>query len=171
MTAICGEPITTKAGAALEPPSKIAHKTNAAKNRPQDTVKNRLQDEPKNRPDIINPVSLGGVIGECELKALLGVRKQTAWCSPVRVQGLLLLADHILRHLKGNGTISISADLAHQFVSKLRKKDCATTITEPLLLLCKVGILEMGAASGVRAHKDIGSLSFRSSLPQGPAKV
>ena len=36
----------------------------------------------------------------------------------------------------------MSADLAHQFVSKLRNKDCGTMITEPLLVLCEIGILE-----------------------------
>ena len=54
---------------------------------------------------------------------------------------MLLLIDYICRNLKKSGTITISADLAHPFVSKLRKKDCATTITEPLLLLCGIGIL------------------------------
>src|SRR5262249_7580441 len=54
--------------------------------------------------------------------------------------GLLLLIDYIYRHLKKNG-VSISANLAHSFVSKLRKRDSNTTITEPLCLLCVIGIL------------------------------
>jgi hypothetical protein len=107
--------------------------TNGAKNRPQDTS--------KNRPDIIKPVPLKGVVDEAELKVLLKSKKQTAWCTRVRILGLLLLIDYICRNLKKNGAITISADLAHSFVSKLRKKDCATTITEPLLLLCGIGIL------------------------------
>jgi hypothetical protein len=53
---------------------------------------------------------------------------------------LLLLIDYICRNLKKNG-ITISADLAHSFVSKLRKRDRPTTITEPLCLLCAIGIL------------------------------
>jgi hypothetical protein len=112
------------------------------KNRPQDNAKNRPQDGSKNRPDIINPVCVCGVVDEAELKVLLKSKKQTGWCTRVRILGLLLLIDYILRHIK-NGRISMSADLAHQFVSKLRKKDCATTITEPLLLLCRIGILRM----------------------------
>ncbi|HWX15570.1 MAG TPA: hypothetical protein VNY07_03190 [Chthoniobacterales bacterium] len=68
-------------------------------------------------------------------------KKQTAWCSRVRVLGLLLLIDYICRNDKKNGVISISADLARSFVSKLRKKDCSTSVTEPLLLLCEIGIL------------------------------
>jgi hypothetical protein len=119
--------------------SKIAHMTNCAKN--------RLQDEAKNRPDIITPVRLCGVIGYEGLKALLIARKQMAWCSRVRVVGLLLLVDFVCRNAKSNGGISISADLAHDFVSKLRKKDCPTSATEPLLLLCKIGILRRTRAA------------------------
>jgi len=124
--------------------------TNRAKNRPQDKAKNRPQDSPKNRPDIIKPVPLCGVLGEAELKALLRGKMQTAWCTRVRLLGLLLVIDYICRNFK-NGMISMSADLAHQFVSKLRKKDCATTITEPLLLLWKIGVLER-LRPAVHAH-------------------
>src|ERR1017187_5091113 len=116
--------------------------TNGAKNRPHDKIKNRLHDDTKNRPDIINPVPLHGVLGEAELKALLRAKKQTDWCSRVRILGLLLLIDYICRNIK-NGRISISAGLAHQFISKVRKRSCITIITEPLLLLCEIGILRM----------------------------
>jgi hypothetical protein len=114
--------------------------TNGAKNHPQDKAKNRLQDAPKNRPDIINPVSLLGVVDEVFLKALLKRKRQSAWCSRVRLRGLLLLIDYFCRDLK-NGAIAISADLAHQYVSKLRKRPCDGTVCEPLLLLCEIGIL------------------------------
>ena len=116
--------------------------TDGAKSRPHDKMKNRLHDDTKNRPDIINPVPLQGVLGEAELKALLRAKKQTDWCSRVRILGLLLLIDYICRNLK-HDKISISADLAHQFISKIRKRSCNTIITEPLLLLCEVGILRM----------------------------
>ena len=115
--------------------------TNGAKNRLNDGTKNRPHDDAENRPDIIHPVCLCGVIDEASLRALLIAMRQTPWCSRVRLRGLLLLVDYICRNLKKNGAITISADLAHSFVSKIRKKDCATTITEPLLLLCKIGIL------------------------------
>ena len=120
---------------------KIAHMTNGAKNRPHDKPKNRPHDSSKNHPDIINPVCLCGVVDEVTLKALLKSKTQTAWRSRVRVRGLLLLIDYICRHLK-NGSITISADLAHSFVSKLRKRDRPTMITEPLLLLCTIGVLQ-----------------------------
>jgi hypothetical protein len=50
------------------------------------------------------------------------------------------LIDYICRNVKKN-SITISADLAHSFVSKIRKRDHPTTITEPLHLLCAIGIL------------------------------
>lgn len=114
--------------------------TNGAKNHPQDKAKNRPQDSFKNRPDIITPVSLVGVVDVAGLKALLMIKKQTAWCSRVRLCGLLLLIDYIYRNLKKN-SITISADLAHGFVSKIRKRDRRSTITEPLCVLCWIGIL------------------------------
>src|SRR4030095_11316092 len=79
------------------PCRKIAHMTNGAKNHPQDKAKNRPQDGLKNRPDIIKPVPLCGVLGEAELKALLRAKKQTAWCTRVRLFGLLLVIDYICR--------------------------------------------------------------------------
>src|SRR5260370_18516365 len=105
--------------------------TNGAKNNTHDNSKNRPQDGSKNRPDIINPVSLVGVFDEAGLKALLMNKKQRAWCSRVRLLGLLLLIDYICRSLKNN-SITISADLAHSFVSKLRKRDHPAPLTQPL---------------------------------------
>ena len=112
-----------------------------SKNRPHDTTKNRPQDRTENRPDIINPVSVLGVADDDSLKALLRCKGQTAWCSRVRRLGLLLLIDYIYRNLKKNGTIAISADFAHSFVSKIRKKRDRNTIAEPLCLLCTIGVL------------------------------
>jgi len=50
---------------------EIAHKTNGAKNRPQDKAENRPHDDSKDHPDIINPVSLCGVVDGDFLEALL----------------------------------------------------------------------------------------------------
>ena len=124
--------------------------TNGAKNHPHDKAKNRPHDGSKNRPDIINPVCLRGVVDEATLKGLLNAKGQTAWCSRIRLRGLLLLIDYICRNLKKN-SVTISADLAHSFVSKLRKRDRPTTITEPLCLLCAIGILRK-IRSAVFAH-------------------
>jgi hypothetical protein len=81
------------------------------------------------------------VVSEATLKDLLNAKRQAAWCSRVRLLGLLLLIDYIWRNVKNNGAISISADLAHSFVSKIRKRDLPFIITEPLRLLCEIGIL------------------------------
>jgi hypothetical protein len=131
--------------------------TKGAKNRPQDNAKNRPQDELKNRPDIINPVSLWGVVSEAALKSLLIAKRQTAWCTPVRLRGLLMLIDYICRHLKRDESISISANLAHSYVSKLRNRTCNGTVTEPLLLLCQVGILQK-IRPAVFAHVKVSAL-------------
>src|SRR5262245_12383152 len=116
--------------------------TSDSKNRSQDSAKNRPQDGKRNRPDIINPVALVGVVDGRVLEALLRANKQSQWCTPVRIKGLLLLLDYICRHMTHRG-ISISADLARSFVSKLRKKIDPRDITEPLLLLRGVGILKL----------------------------
>jgi hypothetical protein len=120
---------------------KIAHMTQESKNRPHDTTKNRPHDTTKNRLNIINPVRLIAVIREAELGGLLKVHDEPDWSSRVRLRGLMLLIDYLCRNLK-NGSISISADLAHQFVSKLRNRSRDDVSTEPLLLLCRIGILE-----------------------------
>src|SRR5260370_15829538 len=124
--------------------------TNGAENRLHDEAKNHPHDGSKNHPDIINPVSLCGVVDQATLKALLNAKRQTAWCSRVRLLGLLLLIDYICRHLKKNA-ISISANLAHSFVSKLRKRNRNVAIAEPLCLLCAIGILRK-IRSAVFAH-------------------
>jgi hypothetical protein len=148
---------------------KIAHRTNGAKNHLHDKPKNRPQDELENRPDIINPVSLCGVVDEATLKGLLNVKRQAAWCSRVRLRGLLLLIDYICRNLKKNGTITISADLAHSFVSKLRKRDRSTTITEPLCLLSAIGILRK-IRPAVFAHIKASAI-YRFTDPYGKNRI
>ena len=129
---------------------KSAPKTGGRKKRPQDKPKKRPQDEAKKRHDIINPVCLCGVVSEGDLKALLRAKGQVAWCSRVRVCGLLALIEYFLRHKK-NGVLGISADTARDYVSKRRNNYPAGTIKEPLPLLCHVGILKL-ARPGVHAH-------------------
>jgi hypothetical protein len=145
--------------------------TNGAKNRPHDNAKNRPQDAIKNHPDIIKPVCLWGVLDEASLKALLKSRRQTAWCSRVRVRGLLLLIDYICRKVRKKGTITISADLAHSFVSKLRRRDCDTAVTEPLSVLCEIGILRK-VRSAVFAHvKTSSAYSFTDPYCKKPIRL
>lgn len=124
----------------LQIPTEIAHKTKRWQNRPHDNAKNRPHENSRNRPDIITPVPVRGVIDLRSLKSLLKDKNQIAWCSRVRLLGLLLLIDHICRREKTE--FSISADLARSFCSKLRKRDRVTTIAEPVYLLCAIGILQ-----------------------------
>lgn len=128
---------------------KSARKTASPKKRPQDKSKKRPRDASKKRPDIINPVSLDGVVSECELRTLLKAKRQYAWCSRVRVGGLLMLID-TLRNRK-SGLMSVSADTARSYVSKLRDSCASGATKEPLPLLCQIGILEL-VRPGVHAH-------------------
>ena len=115
--------------------------TGHPKNRPHGSGKNRPHDGAKKHPDIINPVPLSGVIDERNLRELLRRKKQPQWCSAVRVKGLLLLIDYCCRHMTANG-VTISGELARSYVSRIKRIDPAD-ITEPLLLLCQIGILKL----------------------------
>ena len=130
------------AGDQLRPDAKSAYNTINEKKRLHLKLEKRPQHETKKHHDIINPVSLIGVISENELRKLLKVKSQTAWCSRVRVGGLLLLIDYLLRNIR-DGAVSISADLARSYLSKLRNSCAAGEIKEPLPLLCEIGILEL----------------------------
>jgi hypothetical protein len=116
------------------------------KKRHYDKDKKRHHDAAKKHHNIINPVTLRGVVTESELRSLIMTRGHSEWSTRVRVCGLLLLIDYIVRRLK-NRAISISAELARAFVSKLKKG----AIREPLPLLCSVGILQQ-VRPGVCAH-------------------
>jgi hypothetical protein len=116
------------------------------KKRHHDKYKKRHHDAAKKHPNIINPVTLHGLVTEAELRRLITSSGHLEWSPRVRVCGLLLLIDYISRHLK-NHTISISAELARAFVSKLKKGP----IREPLPLLCSLGILKL-IRHGIWAH-------------------
>src|SRR5215469_4583573 len=115
------------AGDQLRPDAKSAYNTINEKKRLHLKLEKRPQHETKKHHDIINPVSLIGVISENELRKLLKVKSQTAWCSRVRVGGLLLLIDYLLRNIR-DGAVSISADLARSYLSKLRNSCAAGEI-------------------------------------------
>jgi hypothetical protein len=121
--------------------AKSTTKTKISKKHRQDKRKKHHQDGPKKHLDIIKPVGVVGVVGEEELKVLLRFHKQSDWLTGVRVCGLLILIDFIIRKLK-KGVASISGNLARSYVSRLRKGSRPGMITEPLSLLCRVGIIE-----------------------------
>jgi hypothetical protein len=66
---------------------------------------------------------------------------QAPWCSLVRLRGLLLLIDLVLRNHPSKG-FSLPADLARAYISKLMGPRPEGTIREPLAVLCRVGILK-----------------------------
>jgi hypothetical protein len=82
------------------------------------------------------------VVCEEDLKALLRFHKQFDWLTRVRVCGLLILIDFVIRKLK-KGVASVSAELGRGYISKLRKGSHPDIVKEPLPLLCKIGILEV----------------------------
>ena len=87
------------------------------------------------------PASLAAVCTERELRFLLLDAGHIPWCSRLRLCGLLLLVDFVLRNHSSRG-VSIPADLARAFISKLKGPRPEGTIREPLAVLCRVGILK-----------------------------
>ena len=85
-------------------------------------------------------VSLSGVVPLEDLADCLRRAGQKEWCTRVRMRGLLLLIDFVVRNHASRG-VSISTDLAHNFVSGLWRPKSRSTIREPLAILCHIGIL------------------------------
>jgi hypothetical protein len=56
------------------------------------------------------------------------------------LRGLLLLLDFVIRNQAANG-FCLPADLAHGYVSAIRRLKLSHTVREPLAVLCHVGIL------------------------------
>ena len=83
--------------------------------------------------------SLSAVCTEEELRRILQAAGQVEWCTRVRLRGLLLLVDFAIRNHSLHG-YSIPADLAHGYVSAIRRPKLSHTVREPLAVLCHVGI-------------------------------
>jgi hypothetical protein len=84
--------------------------------------------------------TLSAVRTEEELRRILEQAGQVEWCTRVRLRGLLLLVDLVIRNHSPQG-FSIPADLAHGYVSAVRRPKLSHTVREPLAVLCHVGIL------------------------------
>jgi len=83
-----------------------------------------------------------GVVTKERLRSILLENDQREWCTRVRLLGLLSLIDLILRKLaKQPEGVSMPADLADGYISKLGRAKSSRTIREPLPLLCKIGLL------------------------------
>lgn len=93
------------------------------------------------RSNRVRGLRLKGVMTLDELSGILAKARQSEWRTRVRLGGLLLLIDFVVRNCRRKG-VSISADLAHDFVSALRRTKFDNTIKEPLALLCELGILQ-----------------------------
>src|SRR5882724_8369351 len=100
------------------------------------------QPSPQNRGNLKRSfvVTLSGVVSLEELADCLRRAAQEEWCTRVRLCGLTLLIDFLVRNQTSGGT-SISTDLAHDFVSGLWRPKSPSTIREPLAVLCHVRIL------------------------------
>jgi hypothetical protein len=86
-------------------------------------------------------VSLIVVVSAGELAERLRREGQDEWCTRVRLGGLLLLVDLVIRNHSPQG-YSIPADLAHGYVSAIHRRKLPHTVREPLAILCRVGILK-----------------------------
>ena len=87
------------------------------------------------------PTILSGVVSLEELAACLRRFGQDEWCTNVRLLGLLMLIHFLRQKLTSEGA-SIPADLAHQYISPIKRPNLSITICEPLAVLCKLGILK-----------------------------
>lgn len=85
-------------------------------------------------------VVLWAVIGWVELSDLLRKHDQTPWMEGVRMRGILLLIDYLIRNHKPGGT-SASCILGRRYISKVRKPSKGV-IGDVLPLLVKIGIVE-----------------------------
>ena len=80
-----------------------------------------------------------GVCGVPEFASLLVSHRQSEWNTRTKRSGLLALQDFMLRSLvKGRATLSL--DCSHGYVSAFKRRKSASTIQEPLAVLCKIGI-------------------------------
>ena len=84
--------------------------------------------------------SLSAVCTEEELRRILVRAGQIEWCTRVRLRGLLLLVDFAIRNHSLHG-YSIPADLAHGYVSAIRRPKLSHTMREPLAVLCHVQVI------------------------------
>ena len=133
----------------LKTPWKITQTSSQGEKSPTwHPEKSPSRDLRKSPPDRV-PVPLWSVVSSGELRSRLIKQGQSEWTTSVRVNGLLILIDHIYRRLtekksrklKGKG-IAISGDLSRQFVSAIKRPKLPSTIQEPLALLQAIGLVE-----------------------------
>ena len=97
--------------------------------------------------------ALQGVVTLEGMRKILAKIGQKAWCSRVRVCGLLLLIDYVVRKvgLRAKG-VKISAQSARTFISRLDGPRPEGAIREPLSVLCRTGVLSIVQAAVCGPH-------------------
>ena len=132
---------------------KSTHKTEEAGKAPTRQTAKAPARQPKKAPTYYLTSDLLGVVSRDELYALLVSLGQHEW-TRIRLYGLLILLSWICKQpAKG---FTISAELADQYVSPLKRNKNGATIKEPLPLLCHLGIIEK-TAGAVFAHVKVSS--------------
>jgi hypothetical protein len=101
-------------------------------------------------PSYYIPVSINGIIGEDDLKALLLEKYQEDWITKKRVSGLLLILNYFTRNLKG---VSMSSELSRQYVSTLKRGQWRRTKQQPLALLTFLGLIVITQKAIATPHR------------------
>jgi hypothetical protein len=130
-------------------PEKAPSRQHIPKKAPSRQAEKAPSRPPRKAPSYYSPVVLSGVIGVMELRERLVSYGQVEWLL-VRAYGLLVLLHWVCRNV-GSKPLSISAQLARQYVSPIKRRKHSDTILDPLPLLCHIGILEK-AAKAVHWH-------------------
>ncbi len=123
---------------------KNTRKAPISKKHPQGAPKKHPQGRGEKHRDII---PRGDVwVGHCvcsvdAFERLLAAHKQGEWNTVTRRNGLLALQGFMLRSLK-QGTVRISLDCSHDYVSAFKRAKSPNTIKEPLQVLCEIGICQ-----------------------------
>lgn len=130
---------------------KSTHRTVSPKKAPTGHAKKAPTGRNKKAPTYYSPVRVYGVVSVVVLKSMLSGHAQDKW-SGNRAYGLLALISWFCH--QGARPVRISAALADQYVSPIKRPEHRGTICEPLKLLCHLGLIEK-TAPAVFAHVKI----------------
>jgi hypothetical protein len=130
---------------------KCTHRTVSAEKAPAGHAKKAPTGRNEKAPTYYSPVRVYGVVLVVELKSMLSGHAQEEWCGN-RAYGLLALISWFCH--QGARPVRISAALADQYVSPIKRPQHRRTIREPLKLLCHLGLIEK-TAPAVFAHVKI----------------
>ena len=129
---------------AVNSAAESTHKTGLPENAPTGHTRKAPTVREEKAPAYYCTSVLLGVVGVGVLRSLLLSHHQDEWAR-VRLYGLMLLLNLICRH--GTKPLLVSADLADQYASPIKRPTNDLTIREPLALLCHIGMIEKTAAA------------------------